>query len=69
MSWIEEIKTAQIAGDTLKAREVEIAALREIIDSALRSVANVELNYEPLEAWWPAQASNALRQLDMVVGR
>lgn len=66
---LEAIKTALVEGDELKARKAEIAALREIIDSALRSVTNVDDNYEPLEAWWPAHATKRLRQLDMVAGR
>ncbi len=65
--WIEVIKTSLVNGDVLKAKDTEIQALREIIDSAIRSVERDDSgSFEPLEAWWPAAAIKALKLLDSV---
>jgi hypothetical protein len=65
--WVEIIKTSLVNGDMLKAKDTEIEALREIIDSAIRSVERADSgSFEPLEAWWPAAAIKALKRLDSV---
>jgi hypothetical protein len=56
---LEAIKLALIEGDELKARTAELAATRELLDTALNAP----------EPWNTPNVRLWLRRLDMVVGR